>query len=181
MSQHNDIPAGLGFRVNNPNSVSLRTGAGEDSYSAASPEQVVAPDQENDRRSLTSKARKYTRTNWTIGEKTIILECFAYSRHECWGRQKDIVMERQIQASDLPKEKVEETTVKKLTSIISQVKIYLTPDEVKETEERGRNRAESNFSVLRDEDKQQYDKSVSSSNEYGEGGREDGLFLKRTP
>ena len=160
MSQHNESRAGVGLWVNNPNSVGLRTGAGEDCNGAASPEQVIAPGQANDRRSLTSKARKYTRTNWTIGEKTIILECFAYSRHECWGRQKDTVLERQIQNSDLPREKVEETTVKKLSSLVSQVRIYLTPDEVREAEERGRSRAESDFSALCDEDKQNYDKGI---------------------
>ena len=160
MNKQNDQTAGLGFRLNNPTSVSLRTGTGEDSDSAASPEHVTTHGRENDRRSITNKPRNYTKTNWTIGEKTIILECFAYSRHECWGRKKDTVLEKQIQVSDLPRDKVGETTVKKLTSIVSQIRKYLTPDEVKETEERGRNRAESEFSALSDEDRQTYDKSL---------------------
>ena len=148
MSQPTDKTAGRGFRVNNPPPASCPAGLAGESNSAASPEHVTAHDREKDRRSITNKARKYTKTKWTIGEKTIILECFAYSRHECWGRQKDIVFQSQIEASSLPKEKVEETTVKKLTSIVSQIKVYLTPDEVKETEDRGRHRAESDFSVL---------------------------------
>ena len=165
MTQPINITAGRGFRVNNPPSASCPAGLVGESYSATSPEHVTAHGRENDRRPITSKTRNYTKTKWTIGEKIIILECFAYSRHECWGRQKDIVFESQIKASSLPKEKVEETTVKKLSSIVSQIRIYLTPDEVKETEDRGRNRAESEFSNLEDEEKQQFDKGVWTRSE----------------
>ena len=160
MTQPTDKTAGRGFRVNNPPPASCPAGLAGESNSATSPENVTARGRENDRRSITSKARNYKRTNWTVGEKTIILECFAYSRHECWGRQKDIVFESQIEASSLPRDKIEETTVKKLTSIVSQIRVYLTPDEVKETEDRGRSRAESDFSGLSDADKQKFDKSV---------------------
>ena len=105
----------------------LCTGHQEVSYSTTTPQTETTHGQVNDRRPLTSKARKYKKTNWTVGEKIIILECFAYSRHECWCRQKDKIFEGQINASNLPKEKVEETTIKKLTAIVSQIRKYLTP------------------------------------------------------
>ena len=88
MTQNNTTTAGLGFRVNNPNSGLLGAREPEDSYGATPSTTETPHDQKKDRRPLTKKKREYTTTRWTKGEKAIILECFSYSRHECWGKSK---------------------------------------------------------------------------------------------
>ena len=148
MTQPNQSPAGLRFRVNNRNSGLLRTRESEDSNGATPPTPEIPHDQDNDRRPLTTKRRKYNVIKWTKGEKAVILECFSYSRLECWGRQKTKVFEKQIKESDLPVEKVEQTTIAKLNSIVSVIHTYLSEDEIRDIQQRGRNRAEGDYSRL---------------------------------
>ena len=100
MNTNNNDAAGWSFWVNNLPSASFTPGAGEDCDRGASLEKDSARDQENERRPLNSKSRKYNRTSWNIGEKMLIYECFVYSRHECWGRKKDLILEEQIMASE---------------------------------------------------------------------------------
>ena len=95
----------------------------------------------------------------------MIYNCFVYSRHKCWGRKKNDVFKQQIKTSDLPTCKVEETTLKKLYSITSQINKYLTPEVMTETEKQGRLRAEQDFSVLSDEEKQVFDESIWTTSE----------------
>ena len=165
MNTNNQISAGRGFRVNNPPSASFAPGAGEVCDRGASAEKGTTHGQINDRRSFSTKLRNYNRTIWTIAEKTVIYNCFVYSRHECWGRKKNEVFEKQIKLSDLPKCKVEETTVKKLYSITSQINKYLTPEVMTEMEVQGKLRAENDYSVLSDEDKLVFDESFWTSRE----------------
>ena len=89
MNTNNQNTAGRGFRVNNPPSASFAPGAGEVCDRGASAEQGTTHGQINDRRSFSTKLRNYNRTIWTIAEKTVIYNCFIYSRHECWGRKKN--------------------------------------------------------------------------------------------
>ena len=165
MSQQNQSPAGLRFRVNNRNSGLLRTRESEDSNGATPPTPEIPHDQDNDRRPLTTKRRKYNVIKWTKGEKAVILECFSYSRLECWGRQKTKVFEKQIKESDLPVEKVEQTTIAKLNSIVSVIHTYLSEDEIRDIQQRGRNRADGDYSRLSDLEKQNIDNSFWTRHE----------------
>ena len=159
MSQQNQSPAGLRFRVNNRNSGLLRTRESEDSNGATPPTPEIPHDQNDDRRPLTTKKRQYKTIKWTKGEKSVIFECFSYSRHECWGRQKTKVFEEQINAADLPQEKVDQTSIPNLNSMVSVIQRCLTHEEINDIQQRGRARAERDFSDLSELEKQSFDKS----------------------
>ena len=60
----------------------------------------------------------------------------------------------------LPIDKVAKTTVKKITSIVSQIRKYLTPTDVILCENQGKERAESDFSALSEDEKTIYNNSV---------------------
>ncbi|XP_034021122.1 uncharacterized protein LOC117505662 [Thalassophryne amazonica] len=85
------------------------------------------------------KLRKYATVTWTIEEKKTIFYCFAYSRHEKWGRRKKAVFEEKIKEADLPVEKKEATTTAKLQSIASQVTKYLTAEDIEKIKEEAHN------------------------------------------
>ena len=74
--------------------------------------------------------RNLDRMKWTVEEKKIILFCFHYSRLEEWGRNKKEVFKMRLERSVLPKEKLNETTIEKLNSIVSQMKKYIPPEEI---------------------------------------------------
>ena len=85
-------------------------------------------------------------SKWTKGEKAVILECFSYSRHECWsGQQKNKVFEEQINASDLPRDKLDQTSVAAFESIVSVIQTCLTHDEISDIRQSARTRAERDF------------------------------------
>ena len=160
MNTNNNLSAGRGFRVKNPPSAGFAPGAGEVSDRGASLEEGTTHGQKNDRRSLSSKNRNYNKTLWTIGEKEIIYKCFSYSRNVCWGRKKDAIFEQQVKSSDLPRSKIEETTLLKLKSITSQIKKYLTAEVMTEIDSYERIRAEEDFKKLSEEEKLSFNESL---------------------
>ena len=80
--------------------------------------------------------RAHNITSWSREEKSLIYHCFQIARNEIWGRgkMKTIFME-QLRKSEIDKEKLEGTTVKKLISLMSQIGRYLPEDELKNIEE----------------------------------------------
>ena len=116
------------------------------------------PQQRSSQRT-TRNRRNYENVKWSIEEKRIILYCFAYSRYEKWGRKKKVVFEEKIREADLPTEKKENTTANKLISIVSQLSVYLSQEEIKCIEDQAFKDAESKFQLIEEKEKQEYGKS----------------------
>ena len=104
------------------------------STSSSPPRQQRAPPR--------TRTRGLTQTKWTVPEKEEMLYCFSFSRFEGWGRRKDQVLEKMLMKSNLPKEKMESSSITKIRSIVSQVRVYLEKDKIADIEKRARRDAE---------------------------------------
>ena len=103
--------------------------------------------------------RNYEQTNWTTEEKQTIFYCFAYSRHEMWGRRKKYVFEDRIKAADLPPEKKETTTTAKLLSIASQAHKYLSEEVMEVVKANALEEAEKDYQTSTKDKKLDYGQS----------------------
>lgn len=103
--------------------------------------------------------RNYKTVTWNREEKKKILYCFTYSRYEKWGRRKNEVFKDMIDRSDLPSEKKEMTTIEKLTSIVSQISVYLTSEEMEKIKTEALIEAERDFNNAEEKDQHAFGKS----------------------
>ena len=85
--------------------------------------------------------------NWSVEEKRIILYCFAYSRHKGWGKTKGNVFMDQLELSNLCKDKIQDTNVKNLGSLMSQIENHIPKCECDEIRARGLAKAYSKLSL----------------------------------
>ena len=90
---------------------------------------------------------------WTIPEKKIILFCFHYSKLEKWGRQKKKMFKERLERSTLSQEKLNETTIEKLYSIVAQIHKYIPQDEIENIRTEALMEAEADYENLAEEDK----------------------------
>ena len=161
----------------------LRTGASKESYSTTSlatsgessstgnhldtplDQQNPGPGlQENPKRGTKNK-RNYTKTNWSIEEKKIILYCFNYSRYESWGRKKTQVFESRLKNSKLPQSKLSGTTTGKLTSLVSVLDRVFTEEERDRIKKEALDEASKDFGNQNEEEKSCYGASTWTKEE----------------
>ena len=119
---------------------------------------VPGPQQPQQQRAKRNK-RDYDKQKWSIEEKEKIFHCFTYSRYEKWGRLKSKVFEEQLKNSELPPEKINATTVRKLQSIVSQIHEYITKERMEVIKKEALSKAAMDFSLIGGERQLQYGKS----------------------
>ena len=106
--------------------------------------------------------RNYKLVSWSVEEKSKILYCFAYSRHEGWGRTKAKVFQDQLELTDLCKQKLQTTSVKNLASNMSRVEQYIPKHECDRIRAEGHAKAEQDLQSLDENKKQGIAKDVWS-------------------
>ena len=94
--------------------------------------------------------REYTKIYWSLEEKKKILLAFAYSRNEKWRGQMNQIFQRQLEQSDLPRNKLDATNVSNLVSLMSQINKYLSVDEIKQIKAEGKRMADIDIAELDD-------------------------------
>ena len=142
MQQPTDITAGSGFRLNNPASPNGHAALGEESYSdellisATDTAGDVLTEQESVLRppkKPNHKLRNYDIQKWNLAEKCEILKTFYYSRYEKWGRGNyNAIFEKQLQKSQIDREKLEASNLRKLQSLVSVISDHLSQRILKE-------------------------------------------------
>ena len=139
MQQPTDITAGSGFRLNNPASPNGHAALGEERYSD---ELQSAIDTDGDNLTEQESAlrppkkpnyrlRNYDIQKWNLAEKHEILKTFYYSRYEKWGRGNyNAIFEKQLQKSQIDREKLEATSLRKLQSLVSVISEYQSTEDI---------------------------------------------------
>ena len=103
--------------------------------------------------------RNYDTIKWSIEEKKKILYCFTYSRYEKWGRLKSEVFEEKLKEVELPPEKIESTTTKKLQSIVSQIHVYIPSEEIEKINKEALLKAANDFQSIGNDKQLQFGRS----------------------
>ena len=88
---------------------------------------------------------------WTLAEKKVLLHCYHYSKFEKWSRSIDEIFRERVSNSNLAEER-KSCSVKKLRSIISQVGIYITPEERSTIEKDALRDAENDYEKVQEEE-----------------------------
>ena len=93
------------------------------------------------------RTRGITRITWSVAEKEIIYSCLSYSRSERWGRNKTKVFQEKLGKSSLDQRKLEQVTIAKLNSLMSQIGIYIGKERLKEIENNALQEAENDYAM----------------------------------
>lgn len=127
---------------------------GQDSLLTPTPPPTIRPN-----------LRNYKQLSWSVEEKKTIYYCHAYSRCEVWTKGKDKIFQKQIDLSNLDQQKLQESSLKKLSSIASQIGKYLTKDTMDEIRQQANAKAVEDLQYLGDTEKKEIDKATWSLQE----------------
>ena len=107
---------------------------------------------------------KIPKVKWTVEEKKIILFCFYCAKLEKWGRKDDMFKER-LEKSTLPPEKLRKTNIHKLNSIVSQIREYISQEEIDNIKKEAIMEVEKSFDDLSEKKYRKKEKGFWSKDE----------------